>query len=179
MVIGFSFLNSKENENKISIKDTNRYIGSISSLILYPEILKDEKERNYFETVKKSIESVVQNNYVGDVLDIFKNTQGYDDIFNKIRSNFDSNEEFDRCLLEFNDHFNKGIGIFKEALKNGVNKNPHLTGDTSNTATVLNFNRYFSVENLKRKTKNEQIILMNKILKGKIFAKGIFKYEHF
>lgn len=172
----------------------NREIISaiILSLILYPEVLAEGEDRNFFLEVRKKLRELINTGNSISILDTLKNTNGFNEVFEKITENFFEKDVFERyfnridnCLDE-NDHEKRKIfnGILLSLdIDENTNllkkiKNPHLTGDASKIAEVIDFDRFLSKKELERKPENEQVRIMNKILKGKFLPRDFNITEH-
>lgn len=184
---GYGFLFSSSSNKSYSINlNTESYEGEcrdnierslayvIFSLILYPEVLEDGKEKDYFIKVNEILKN--KHNDL-KILDILKATEGYDEVFENIKKNFEQPDLFDEYMKNFNLYMEEKIEVFEKVLQSqNKNKDPHLTGDTSNISFVFDFKDFFSANNLKNnRTEDERVELMNKLLNGKFLPEEFYK----
>lgn len=184
---GYGAFLSQDLSGKIILKDSAAISSILYSIILYPEVLAEGEDRNYFLEVRKKLrEEIEENRNVNvSILNILEKTEGYKKIFEKIKKNFDEPKIFEEYLKNIDGYLdeNNKRGIFNEVLLNlKLNKetnqlmeikNPHLTGDASKIPEKIDFEEYLSVEELKKKPENEQIRIMNKMLKGKFLPENL------
>lgn len=164
--------------------ETSRCIISIiCSIILYPEVLAEGEEKDFFMELRKKI--INEKNKGGNsfsILNIMKSIKGYKNVIKIMGNNFESVNNFKNII---NNDFDNYFNIHKEVFFNTISslkinegtkqidkiKNPHLTGDASNISEIVRFKNYFSPSELKRRS--DSVILLNKLLNGKFIPREL------
>ena len=66
----------------------------IFSIILYPEVLSNGEDKDYFLKVRKKLKEKIENGENIKMIDVLKNTSGFEQVFEKIKNNFNAPEIF-------------------------------------------------------------------------------------